>query len=99
MVNQISRIKIDRDIQILLQVTQNGKYLVLKIYEFNFKIKIYREEKKYHMTKQTKIGGGGGLLIWKENHMSMKPFLVFIKMEPVFDDQNHHTREFTMEQN
>ena len=98
MVNQISRIKIDRDIQILLQVIQNGKYLVLKIYEFNFKIKIYREEKKYHMTKQTKIGGGG-LLIWKENHMSMKPFLVFIKMEPVFDDQNHHTREFTMEQN
>ena len=61
MVNQISRIKIDRDIQILLQVTQNGKYLVLKIYEFNFKIKIYREEKKYHMTKQTKIGGGGAV--------------------------------------
>ena len=58
MVNQISRIKIDRDIQILLQVTQNGKYLVLKIYEFNFKIKIYREEKNTTWPNKQRLEGG-----------------------------------------
>ena len=61
MVNQISRIKIDRDIQILLQVTQNGKYLVLKIYEFNFKIKIYREEKKYYRGPNKQRWGVGAV--------------------------------------
>ena len=60
-INQISRIKIDRDIQILLQVIQNGKYLVLKIYECDFKIKICRE-RKYHMNKQT----------WEEGAVDMK---------------------------
>ena len=58
MVNQISRIKIDRDIQILLQVIENGKYLVLKIYECDFKIKIYREKKIPH--DQTNKDGGVG---------------------------------------
>ena len=77
MVNQISRIRIDRDIQILLQIIQNGKYLVLKIYECDFKIKIYRENKIPH--DQTNKDGGGGLLMWKQNHMSMKPFFRFHK--------------------
>ena len=51
----------------------------MKIYECDFKIKIYREKKITTEDQTNKDGGGAELVIWKQNHMSMKPFFRFHK--------------------